>query len=126
MAEIAPFRGLLYNAKKIGELSRVVAPPYDVISREEQEKLYKRSPYNVVRLILNQEPEPYEHVARLFDEWQRDGVLVRNKKPSIYFSPPRFTRKEKQQKEQEKLYKRSPYNVVRLILNQEPEPNDVV
>src|ERR1041384_2969262 len=99
MAEIAPFRGLLYNAKKIGELSRVVAPPYDVISREEQEKLYKRSPYNVVRLILNQEPEPYEHVARLFDEWQREGILVRDEKPSIYFLRQRFSLKDKQEKE---------------------------
>ena len=44
MADIAPFRGLLYNTKKVGDASKVVAPPYDVISREEQEKLYKRSP----------------------------------------------------------------------------------
>src|ERR1044071_841950 len=82
MAEIAPFRGLLYNAKKIGELSRVVAPPY-----------------NVVRLFLNQEPEPYEHVAQLFDEWQREGILVRDEKPSIYFLRQRFSLKDKQEKE---------------------------
>jgi uncharacterized protein (DUF1015 family) len=99
MAEIAPFRGLLYNAKKIGDASRVVAPPYDVISREDQEKLYKRSPYNVVRLILSQEPEPYDGVARLFDEWQREGILVRDEKPAIYFLRQRFSLKDKQEKE---------------------------
>jgi uncharacterized protein (DUF1015 family) len=99
MAEIAPFRGLLYNEKKVGGASRVVAPPYDVISREEQEKLYKRSPYNVVRLILNQEPEPYDTVARLFEEWQRDGVLVRDEKPALYFLRQRFGLKDKQEKE---------------------------
>ncbi|HEY1266686.1 MAG TPA: DUF1015 domain-containing protein, partial [Candidatus Binatia bacterium] len=99
MAEIAPFRGILYNAKKIGDASKVVAPPYDVISPDEQEKLYKRSPYNVVRLILNQEPEPYDTVARIFDEWQREGILVRDEKPAIYFLRQRFSLKDKQEKE---------------------------
>jgi uncharacterized protein (DUF1015 family) len=99
MADIAPFRGLLYNTKKTGDASKVVAPPYDVISREEQEKLYKRSPYNVVRLILNQDPEPYESVARLFEEWQREGVLVRDEKPALYFLRQRFSLKDKQEKE---------------------------
>src|SRR5689334_18858566 len=99
MADISPFRGILYNGKKVGDLSKVVAPPYDVISPEEQEKLYKRSPYNVVRLILNQGPEPYESVARLFEEWQRDGVLVRDEKPALYFLRQRFSLKNKQEKE---------------------------
>ncbi len=99
MAEIAPFRGLLYNAKKIADVSRVVAPPYDVISRDEQERLYKRSPYNVVRLILSQEPEPYDSVGKLFDEWQREGILVRDEKPALYFLRQRFSLKDKQEKE---------------------------
>jgi uncharacterized protein (DUF1015 family) len=99
MADISPFRGLLYNGKKVGDVSKVVAPPYDVISPEEQEKLYKRSSYNVVRLILNQEPEPYQSVAQLFDEWQREGVLVRDEKPALYFLRQRFSLKDKQEKE---------------------------
>jgi uncharacterized protein (DUF1015 family) len=99
MAEITPFRGLLYNTKKIGDASKVVAPPYDVISPDEQEKLYKRSPYNVVRLILNEEPEPYDTVARIFDEWQREGILVRDEKPALYFLRQRFSLKDKQEKE---------------------------
>ena len=44
MVRIAPFRGLFYNHKKIRDLSKVIAPPYDVISKEEQEKLYRKSP----------------------------------------------------------------------------------
>src|SRR2546423_1760916 len=99
MAEIVPFHGLLYNGKKIADLSKVVAPPYDVIAPEEQDKLYKRSPYNVVRLILNQEPDPYESVARLFEEWQREGVLMRDEKPALYFLRQRFGLKDKQEKE---------------------------
>ena len=85
MAHIVAFRGILYNPKKVSDPSKVIAPPYDVISPEERERLYKRSPYNVVRLILNQEPEPYESVAGLFEAWQKDNVLVRDAAPAIYF-----------------------------------------
>ena len=64
MIRIAPFRGVSYNQKKIRDLSKVIAPPYDVISKEEQDKLYKKSPYNFVRLDLSQEPDSYGAVAR--------------------------------------------------------------
>ncbi|MEE8076481.1 MAG: DUF1015 family protein, partial [Candidatus Binatia bacterium] len=47
MIHIIPFRGLLYNPAKIRDLSRVIAPPYDVITPEEQERLYKKSPHNI-------------------------------------------------------------------------------
>ncbi len=52
MAIIAPFRGLTYNFEKMGDLSRVVAPPYDIISEKEQEDYYRAHPNNVIRLIL--------------------------------------------------------------------------
>ena len=40
MADIMPFRGILYNKEKAGDLSRLMAPPYDVISETLQEELY--------------------------------------------------------------------------------------
>ena len=55
MAEIIPFRGVLYNRQKVGDLESVIAPPWDVISTELQEDLYTRSQWNVVRLILGKE-----------------------------------------------------------------------
>lgn len=99
MVRIAPFRGLLYNQSKIRDLSKVIAPPYDVISQDAQERLYRRSPYNVVRLILNQEPDPYESVACLFEGWQAEGVFVRDEAPTIYFLSHRFPHKEGGEKE---------------------------
>ena len=65
MVRIAPFRGVFYNQKKIKDLAKVIAPPYDVIAKEEQEKLYKKSPYNFVRLDLSSEPDSYNTVAQL-------------------------------------------------------------
>src|ERR1051325_4288260 len=91
MARIAPFRGVFYNQKKIRDLSKVIAPPYDVISPEEQEKLYRKSPYNFVRLDLSQEAESYDAVAHLFRDWEAQGVFERDERPAIYFSRHRFT-----------------------------------
>jgi uncharacterized protein (DUF1015 family) len=91
MARLAPFRGVFYNPKKIKDLSKVIAPPYDVISPEEQEKLYRKSPYNFVRLDLSQEPEAYDAVAQLLRDWESQGVFERDERPAIYFSRHRFT-----------------------------------
>ena len=90
MAQIAPFRAVFYNQKRIRDLARVVAPPYDVVSPEEQERLYKRSPYNFIRLDLNQEPESYQSVAQILAEWQTQGILVRDEAPAIYYLTHRF------------------------------------
>ena len=55
MAEIRAFRAYRYDLGRVGALSDVVAPPYDVIDPGLQQALYDRSPYNVIRLILNKE-----------------------------------------------------------------------
>ena len=52
MVKISPLYGITYNPDKIN-IADVIAPPYDVISAEEQDKLYDKSPYNIVRLILS-------------------------------------------------------------------------
>lgn len=104
MARIAPFRGLLYNPKRVSDFSKVVAPPYDVITPEEQEKLYRKSPYNIVRLILNREANAYEHVAQLFHSWQQEGVLVREERPAIYFLRQRFRLREGEERERQGFF----------------------
>ena len=91
MVRIAPFRGLFYNHKKIRDLAKVIAPPYDVISKEEQDKLYRKSPYNFVRLDLNQEPDSYSAVAQLLQDWQAEGIFERDEVPAIYYMHPRFS-----------------------------------
>jgi uncharacterized protein (DUF1015 family) len=99
MVRIAPFRGVFYNQKKVRDLSKVIAPPYDVISKEEQEKLYKKSPHNFVRLDLSQEPDPYNAAAQQLQEWQAQGILERDETPAIYFSSHHFKLKSGEQKQ---------------------------
>jgi uncharacterized protein (DUF1015 family) len=98
MAVIVPFRGVSFNPQKINDLSKVVAPPYDVISPQEQDTLYQRHPQNVVRLILNKEtPQDhpkdnrYTRSAALYQAWQKEGVLVRAPKPQFYFLQEEFS-----------------------------------
>ena len=105
MIRIAPFRGVFYNQKKIRDLAKVVAPPYDVISKEEQEKLYKKSPYNFVRLDLSQEPDSYNSVAQTLNEWQAQGILERDETPAIYFLTQRFKLKSGESKTSPRLFR---------------------
>ena len=91
MVAIAPFRALRYNLERIGDLSAVVAPPYDVISPDEQARLYDASPYNVVRLIYGKDlPEDdasdnrYTRAKQAFDAWRAEGMLLRDAAPALY------------------------------------------
>jgi uncharacterized protein (DUF1015 family) len=89
--QIFPFRGLRYDVTQAGSLNQVTAPPYDVINPQEQEAFYAQSPYNVVRLILNQ-AEPgdtlengvYSRAAKFFQDWQAEGVLQMDEAPGFY------------------------------------------
>jgi len=90
MAEIIPFKGFLYDASKVA-IEDVLAPPYDIITPEWRESLYTKSPHNIVRIDFGKE-EPgdnetenkYTRAKRFFDVWIKDGILIRNDKPSFY------------------------------------------
>jgi len=69
MALVSPFRALRYDPTRVGDLAAVVAPPYDVISPAQQDALYARSPWNVVRLILPREPARAEAAAETLRAW---------------------------------------------------------
>ncbi|HUV04125.1 MAG TPA: DUF1015 domain-containing protein [Armatimonadota bacterium] len=88
MADIRPFGGVRYNQAKIGDLSAVVAPPYDVISPQDQEWYYNTHPNNVVRLILPKEDaengSKYEIAAACLDDWLKAGILIWDDEPCLY------------------------------------------
>lgn len=84
MARIAPFRGVRYT---VTELQQCVAPPYDVITPPEREKL-RQFPYNITHLTL---PDSYERAAKLWREWRKDGVLRADASPAMYLLEQQFT-----------------------------------
>jgi len=86
MAVIRPFRGVRYNPDKIDSYDSVLAPPYDVIKPDAQKDLYEKSPYNVIRLILNKETgeERYKNAADKLASWMKEGILMNEDEPAIY------------------------------------------
>lgn len=81
MPHIEPFPGWRYNARKIKDLTSVVAPPYDVISPKQQKVLHRKNPYNVVRLIRGFKKKGE---GALLHQWQKDGILMKEPRPAIY------------------------------------------
>ena len=90
MAEICPFQAWRYDASRC-PLASVVTQPYDKITPEMQERYYRSSPYNLVRIILGKaQPgddacnNSYSRAAGYFRDWRNTGILVQDREPSIY------------------------------------------
>lgn len=91
MAHIQPFKAILYDQTRLGDLTDVLAPPYDVISPADQEALYRRHPNNIVRIDFGKQgptdteaDNRYTRARNSLDSWLREGVLKRDGRPSIY------------------------------------------
>ncbi len=92
MTELAPWRAVYYNPTRIKDLSLIVTPPYDVISPTQQLEFHQRHPYNIIRLILplppTNDPDPdakYRQAAAVFAAWRREGILIREERPALYY-----------------------------------------
>ncbi len=82
--EILPIDAIVYNQEKVN-IKDVIAPPYDVIDKQYQNNLYSRSEFNIVKLILNKEQDPYSDAKEKFEDWLDKQVLVKTKKPTIFY-----------------------------------------
>jgi len=105
MAKIAPFKGILYNRRKIKNLEAVMAPPYDVISPQMQDELHKAHLNNIVRIILGKDSKgdskknnKYTRAAGLLSKWLKEGVLEKDKKSAIYIYEQEYLCKGKRKK----------------------------
>ncbi len=81
MAEVKPFQAVRYS-EAAGPLGSLVAPPYDVISREERERFLATSPHNVVNLTL---PDDEADAGRLWRDWLAEGVLEEEPEPGFWW-----------------------------------------
>jgi uncharacterized protein (DUF1015 family) len=91
MADIQPFRGVLYNTKRV-KADDVLTQPYDKITPEMREKYLKLSPYNLIRIELGKEEagdtesaNKYTRARDLYQAWLGEGVLRRTLKPALYY-----------------------------------------
>jgi uncharacterized protein (DUF1015 family) len=95
MVAADPFRGLRFDSAVVGDLGRVIAPPYDVISPQARDAYEAMSPYNVVRLILARERRDdsswYEQSAKLLTSWRDEGALMLDSTPTLYLYEETYT-----------------------------------
>ena len=82
---VIPFAGERYAATD--QLTALLAPPYDVISRAERVGYAARDPHNIVHLILPEAPsgaDQYAEAAARLTAWRREGVLRRDAGEAVY------------------------------------------
>ncbi|MEV2233496.1 DUF1015 domain-containing protein [Streptomyces phaeochromogenes] len=86
--DLTPFRGLRYDPDRVGSLSAVTSPPYDVVVRPDGlHHLESADPHNIVRLILPQATTPSvrnEQAADTLHRWLSEGVLATDSVPGLY------------------------------------------
>ena len=103
MAHVLPFRGVRYNAEKVGDLAAVFSPPYDVISADARRDLHRRHPHNVIRLILGEDragddgtENRHLRARRSFQEWEASGILLRDPDAAFYVYEQQYLWKRKE------------------------------
>ncbi|HVE93745.1 MAG TPA: DUF1015 domain-containing protein [Acidimicrobiales bacterium] len=83
MPRFSPFPGIRYDTERV-PIADVIAPPYDVVDADEQQRLESRSTFNSIRVELARaDGDPYLAARERFDTWLSEGVL-RQDRPSLY------------------------------------------
>ncbi len=97
MADVRPFHGLRFNPAVVGDVSKAICEPYDIISPERQKQLHALSPHNIVRVELSMESagdglanNKYTRARDTLNQWVKEGVLKRDGMPSFYLADHTF------------------------------------
>ncbi len=91
MADFRPLQALRYDPAKGGNPADLVAPPFDVVSEDDRQSLYARSPYNVSRVDYGEErpsdsgaDNRYTRARGRIADWLERGVLRRDETARLY------------------------------------------
>ncbi|MFX1368243.1 MAG: DUF1015 domain-containing protein [Promethearchaeota archaeon] len=91
MVRVIPFRAYRYDKNKVGDYSKVVTPPYDIIKGKKVDELQGMSPYSISWIIKNKpedtdtaDSNQYTRARDLFGKWIEEGVLKQDEKESFY------------------------------------------
>ncbi|KAA0214441.1 MAG: DUF1015 domain-containing protein [Leptolyngbya sp. PLA3] len=90
MPSVYPFRAVQYRAGS-GDVSNLVAPPYDVLDAAGKQSLLNRDPGNIVGIDLPHvpakelgPPEAYESANRAYRDLLTRGTLSQRSKPAMF------------------------------------------
>jgi len=89
--QVKPFKALRFDETVVGDVGSCIAPPFDVISSSQQQQLYARSKYNIVRVIKgkttpcdNEHNNQYTRAADYLNRWIKEGALKQDSAEAIY------------------------------------------
>lgn len=98
MSAIRPFRAIRYAESPSPDVSRRLAPPYDVLDIADKQRLLAADPCNFVAIDLPHCPaktagpaEAYFSAARTLADWLARGVLKRDAQDALYVYYQRYT-----------------------------------
>jgi len=89
--EVRAFRAYRFDSSIVGDVGDCIAPPYDVISAEQQEQLYEKNEHNVVRITRaksfagdNDADNQYTRARGYLNDWIASGALKQDSAEAIY------------------------------------------
>ena len=102
MVRVIPFKAYRYHEKKVGDLSRAVAPPYDVMKGKKVDEIQALSPVNIARVTKNKpldddtpNSNQYTRAHELLEKWIADGDLEQDDEESFYIYGQNFKIEER-------------------------------
>lgn len=91
MPQVFPFRAVEFARPAGGDVSSLVAPPYDVLDASGKAALLKKNARNIVGIDLPHipakelgPPEAYATAGRTFRGWLADGTMKRASRPRMF------------------------------------------
>lgn len=100
MPKIEPISAVMYAATRDrqADLSKLVAPPYDVLDETGKAALLARDERNIVAIDLPHlppktvgPPETYARAAEVYRKWLADGTLTRRTSPALFVYTQTYT-----------------------------------
>ncbi|MBW8483170.1 DUF1015 family protein [Actinomadura parmotrematis] len=80
--ELAPFRGVRFDPRVVGDPSAVTSPPYDLIDAAAVRRLEESDAHNIVRLIAPR--ADYAEASATLRRWLEQGALAPDGAPALY------------------------------------------
>jgi len=88
---IRPFRAFRFDSSVVGDVGGCIAPPYDVISPAQQQKLYDKNRHNIVRIIKGKTAvsddssnNQYTRAAEYLKNWIEENALKQDLAETVY------------------------------------------
>ena len=91
VVRVKPFKAFRFDESKVGDLSKVVTPPYDIIKGAKVDELQSLSEHNIAWIIKNKpsnddspENNQYTRARDYLNKWIAEGSLKQDEKDSFY------------------------------------------